>query len=51
MQRDVEVNNYLASQNWKVLRFWSGEIEKNLEECIAKIQAEIVLKSKNPKKS
>ncbi|WP_349679388.1 MULTISPECIES: DUF559 domain-containing protein [unclassified Flavobacterium] len=51
IQRDVEVNNYLASQNWKVLRFWSGEIEKNLEECIAKIQAEIVLKSKNPKKS
>jgi len=51
IQRDVEVNTYLESQNWKVLRFWSAEIEKNLEECIAKIQSEIVLKSKNPKKS
>ena len=28
MQRDVEVNNYLESQNWKVLRFWSEQIEK-----------------------
>jgi G:T-mismatch repair DNA endonuclease (very short patch repair protein) len=26
--RDVEVNNYLESQNWKVIRFWSHEIEK-----------------------
>ena len=23
IQRDIEVNNYLESQNWKVLRFWS----------------------------
>ncbi|KIA84777.1 very short patch repair endonuclease [Flavobacterium sp. AED] len=42
MQRDVEVNNYLESQNWKVLRFWSAEIEKHLEDCIAKIQSEII---------
>ncbi|MFV5691006.1 very short patch repair endonuclease [Flavobacterium sp. LT1R49] len=42
MQRDIEVNIYLESQNWKVLRFWSAEIEKNLEDCIAKIQSEII---------
>ena len=44
MQRDVEVNNYLESQNWKVIRFWSHEIEKNLENCIAVIQEEIALR-------
>jgi DNA mismatch endonuclease (patch repair protein) len=43
-QRDVEVNNYLESQNWKVIRFWSHEIEKNLEDCIAIIQQEIALR-------
>jgi DNA mismatch endonuclease (patch repair protein) len=42
MQRDIEVNNYLESQNWKVLRFWSTEIENNLEHCVAKIQSEII---------
>jgi DNA mismatch endonuclease (patch repair protein) len=42
IQRDIEVNNYLESQNWKVLRFWSAEIEKHLEDCIAKIQSEII---------
>lgn len=42
MQRDIEVNNYLESQNWKVLRFWSEDIEKNIEDCVAKIQAEII---------
>ncbi|MFE3867550.1 very short patch repair endonuclease [Flavobacterium sp. LS2P90] len=42
MQRDIEVNNYLESQNWKVLRFWSEQIEKNLEDCVAKIESEII---------
>jgi DNA mismatch endonuclease (patch repair protein) len=42
IQRDIEVNNFLESQNWKVLRFWSAEIEKNLEDCVAKIQSEII---------
>jgi DNA mismatch endonuclease (patch repair protein) len=42
-ERDVEVNNHLESQNWKVIRFWSKEIEKKLEDCIAVIQQEIGL--------
>jgi DNA mismatch endonuclease (patch repair protein) len=42
IQRDIEVNDYLESQNWKVLRFWSEHIEKNLEDCVAKIQSEII---------
>ena len=43
-QRDVEVNEKLREQGWTVIRFWSGEIENNLEDCIAKIQREIALK-------
>ena len=44
-QRDMEVNKTLKAQDWSVLRFWSSEIEKSLEECVAKIQREIILKS------
>lgn len=46
IQRDIEVNNYLQSQNWKVIRFWSREIEKKLDDCIATIQQEIALLQK-----
>ncbi|MDI6033057.1 very short patch repair endonuclease [Flavobacterium sp. LB2P84] len=42
IQRDMEVNTYLESQNWKVLRFWSEQIEKNLEDCVATIKSEII---------
>jgi DNA mismatch endonuclease (patch repair protein) len=41
IQRDIEVNNYLKSQGWKLIRFWSEEVEKNLDSCIAKIEKEI----------
>ncbi|KFF04860.1 very short patch repair endonuclease [Flavobacterium reichenbachii] len=41
MKRDAEVNEYLVSKNWKVLRFWSKEIQKELESCIEKIKEEI----------
>jgi DNA mismatch endonuclease (patch repair protein) len=44
MQRDIEVNNYLASQGWKVIRFWSKEVEKKLDLCVAKIEKEIALR-------
>lgn len=44
MQRDIEVNKYLMEHGWTVIRFWSTEIKNNLEDCIAKIQSEIVLK-------
>ncbi|WP_281231618.1 very short patch repair endonuclease [Flavobacterium gelatinilyticum] len=43
MKRDIEVNEYLLSNNWKVLRFWSKEIQKELESCIEKIRQEIEL--------
>ncbi len=41
MQRDMEVNAYLESQNWKILRFWSNDIKKNLDLCLVEIQKAI----------
>lgn len=44
MQRDIEVNHYLLEKGWTVIRFWTKEIKDNLDGCIAKIQAEILLR-------
>lgn len=41
MQRDIEVNNYLESKGWKVIRFWSKEVKKDLESCLEKIAGEL----------
>ena len=46
MQRDIEVNAYLESQNWKILRFWSNDIKKNLDLCLLEIQKAISEKQK-----
>lgn len=42
IQRGIEVNAYLESQNWKILRFWSNDIKKNLDLCLVEIQNAIV---------
>lgn len=42
IQRDIEVNNYLSGQSWKVIRFWSKEVKKDLNTCINVIQKEIL---------
>lgn len=44
IQRDIEVNNYLAKQGWTVIRFWSGEVKNHLDSCITEIQNEFTLK-------
>ena len=41
MQRDVEVNERLKQEGWKVIRFWGKEILKNVELCADKIEAEV----------
>lgn len=41
MQRDNEVNSKLSEQGWRILRFWSKEVEKNLDACISQIEYEI----------
>jgi len=45
IERDQEVNAFLISKNWIILRFWSKEIEKNLEVCVAKIEGAIMIRS------
>jgi len=40
-RRDQLVNSYLVDKDWKVLRFWSQDIRKNLNLCIEKIDATI----------
>ena len=46
MQRDIEVNTYLESQNWKVLRFWSEDIKKKLQDCLIIIE-DVIWSRKN----
>lgn len=42
--RDKEVNKHLESKGWTVLRFWSEEIHKNLDEVVATIERIIIMK-------
>lgn len=39
--RDKEVNDYLASHGWTVLRFWGKEIQKNVAKCADMIEKEV----------
>lgn len=51
IQRDIEVNTYLESQNWKVLRFWSEDIKKKLQDCLIIIEDAIHLSENEQKQS
>jgi len=48
MQRDKEVNTFLIANGWTVLRFWSTEVKKNLEGCVAAVREAIALKQAKP---
>ncbi len=41
MARDEEVNNYLTSHGWVVLRFWGKQILKDAAGCADIIEAEV----------
>jgi DNA mismatch endonuclease Vsr len=41
IERDKEVSAELERLSWTVLRLWGKEIEKNLDECIKKIEEAI----------
>ncbi len=41
IQRDENVNNTLLTRGWKVLRFWSKDIETKLLSCVMQIEEEI----------
>ena len=42
MQRDEEVNEKLSEMGWKVLRFWSKDVQKRTNYCIEQIQKTIL---------
>ena len=41
IKRDQKVNGYLKNNGWKVIRFWSKEIRKNLAKCLYLIEEEL----------
>jgi len=41
MERDKEVNAFLEDAGWVVLRFWSGEVRKELERVVGVIETAI----------
>jgi DNA mismatch endonuclease (patch repair protein) len=41
MKRDNDVNQYLIKNGWKVIRFWSSFVKKNLSYCIEIIEKEM----------
>ncbi len=43
--RDKEVNEYLLSHGWKVIRFWGKQIESDVVACADVIEAEFREKS------
>jgi len=44
IERDKEVNKKLTAEGWKIMRFWSREVNKDLEEIIFRIEAEIKIR-------
>ncbi len=38
IDRDKKINRKLRKEGWKVLRFWDFDINKNTDQCIAKIK-------------
>lgn len=41
IERDKKVNSYLIENGWRVIRFWSFFVKKNLQDCIHIIKNEI----------
>ena len=48
IQRDKAVNAELLKNNWKVLRFWGREVQKELDFCIKEI-TRVIEERKNDK--
>lgn len=41
IERDKEVNEFLTTNGWTVIRFWSQEVKKNLNGCVAIVKEAI----------
>jgi len=44
MKRDKTVNKKLKESGWRVLRFWTGEVKKNVDFCLLTIEREIQIR-------
>ena len=42
INRDNEINNELDNMGWIVIRFWGGDIKKNLTVCVQRIKDVII---------
>jgi len=42
IDRDNSIDRRLARLGWTVLRFWGGDIEKNLGQCVAEVREAIL---------
>lgn len=42
IMRDAEIDKKLHALDWKVLRFWGTDIQKNLEACVSDVQSAIL---------
>ena len=38
IERDKKVNDQLTKNGWKVIRFWTGDINKNFDLCLLAIE-------------
>lgn len=45
IKRDNQVNQELIKTGWRVLRFWSKEVRKNLASCVDKVEELINIKN------
>ncbi|WKK86612.1 very short patch repair endonuclease [Marivirga arenosa] len=41
IERDKKVNCHLRQNGWKVLRFWTGDIKKNIDLCLLIIEQQL----------
>ncbi|QOJ27751.1 MAG: DNA mismatch endonuclease Vsr [Ignavibacteriales bacterium] len=48
IKRDKQVNRFLRYRGWKVIRFWTKKVEKNLEFCVHKTVK--IIEENSPKK-
>lgn len=44
MERDREVTEYLLTNGWTVLRFWSQEVRKNTQACVEIVEKTLTTK-------
>lgn len=46
IERDRIVNETLLNNGWQVIRLWGGDIKKNLDLCLEKIESAIDIRKK-----